>query len=98
MQSLQCLGPCLRSCRQRRHITEHQGCAPRGHKLVGDRCFVAVSVQQGDTVRVGRPTPIECRMTDVGIAEIDQADKIEGIWLYKGMDRPGVRVQRHQID
>jgi hypothetical protein len=37
-------------------------------------------------------------MTDVGIAEIDKADKIEGIWLYKGMDRPGVRVQRHQID
>ena len=97
-QPLQCLGPRLRSCRQRRHITEHQAGAPRGHKLVGDRCFVTVSVQQGDTVRVGRPTPIEGGMTDVRIAEIDQADKSEGIGLYKGMDRPGVRVQRHQID
>jgi len=54
-------------------------------------------VQEGDTVCVGRPTPIECGMTDVRIAEIDQADKIECIWLYKGMDRPGVRVQRHQL-
>ena len=87
-----------RSCRQRRHITEHKGCAPRGHKLVGCRCSVTVSVQQGDTVRVGRPTPIEGGMTDVRIAEIDQADKFEYIWLYKGMDRPGVRVQRHQVD
>ena len=37
-------------------------------------------------------------MTDVGIAEIDQADKIEGIWPYKGMDWSGVRVQCYQID
>src|SRR2546422_8434876 len=97
-QPLQCLGPRLRLCRQRRHITEHQGCTPRGHKLVGCRYFVTVALQKGDTVRVSRPTPIECGMTDVRIAEIDQADKSEGIWLGKGMDWPGVRVQCHQID
>jgi hypothetical protein len=37
-------------------------------------------------------------MTDMRIAKIDQADKREGIRLDKGMDRPGVRVQRHQIN
>src|SRR5215468_11435590 len=37
-------------------------------------------------------------MTDVGIAKIDQADKSERIGPYKGMDRPGIRVQRDQID
>jgi hypothetical protein len=47
--------------------------------------FVTVAVQQGDTVRMGRPTPIEGGMTDVCIAEIDQTDKLECIWPYKGM-------------
>jgi hypothetical protein len=37
-------------------------------------------------------------MTDVGIAEIDQADKSKRIGPYKGMDRPRIRVQRDQID
>src|SRR5262249_44399177 len=82
-QSLQGLGPCLRSCRQRRHITEHKDGAPHSHKLVGDRCFVAVAMQEGDTVCVGRPAPIEGGMTDVRITEIDQADKIESLWLDK---------------
>ena len=71
---------------------------PGGHKLVGCRCIVTVALQQCHTVRVGRPAPIEGGMTDVRIAEIDQADKLEAIWPYKGMDWPGVRVQRHQID
>ena len=45
--------------------------------------------------RIGREMGVR---DHVRIAKIDNADKIEGVWPYKGMDRPGVRVQRHQID
>src|SRR5262245_57246568 len=94
-QSLQRLRPGLRACCQHRHITEYQGSAPGDHKLVADRYFVTIAVQQGYPVCVGWPAPIEPRMTDVRIAEIDQADKSVRVRVYKGMDRPWVRVQRH---
>ena len=52
VQSLQCLGPCSgRAASADISLSTRTSCAPRGHKLVGDRCLVTVAVQEGDTVR-----------------------------------------------
>ena len=36
-------------------------------------------------------------MTDVRIAEINNANKFQGIWLYKNVLRPRIRVKGYKV-